>query len=76
MGVYLQLLTVRTIIINNDDEGIDIIERLESNPGSFSDKAIEMLVRITQHSEARGKVQRIHYLACLIADERNYSPTE
>lgn len=52
----------------------DVVQRLENHPESFSDHAIEMLVRITQYSEARGKVQRVHYLACLIADQRGITP--
>jgi len=55
---------------------IEIVQRLENHPEWFSDEALEMIVKVTQHSEARGKVQRIHYLACLIADERNHSPTK
>jgi len=54
---------------------IEIVQRLEKYPEWFSNEMIEMLVRVTQHSESRGKVQHIHYLACLIADQRNLPPT-
>jgi len=54
---------------------MDILDRLKTVPETLTDQDIDMLRRVTQYSESRGIVQQIHYQACLIADQRNLSPT-